>query len=369
MLYVHIPYCHRKCTYCAFYSAVTKADKQQYVDSLCRELEWRSDEMAHPLRTIYFGGGTPTILTVAQLGQIVDTIRKNYDVSQVEEATIEANPEDLTAEFLEALKSMGFFNRVSIGVQSFRDEDLRVLNRRHSVMQSREAVERVYNAGMSNISIDLIYGLPGQDLKAWQGNLEAAFSLPISHLSAYALTIEPGTMLQRQIEEGRVVPADEDAVVAQYQELLIWAAKHGFEQYEVSNFALPECRSRHNSRYWDRTPYLGVGAAAHSFDGHTRRWNIADEQLYISGIQHGFVPFEKEDLTENDAFNEYIMTALRTCDGIAKSLVPHAFVCSLSQNIQRYIVAGLIQETATHYRPTAEGLLHADGIASELFAE
>lgn len=367
MLYVHIPYCHRKCTYCAFYSAVTKSDKQQYVDALCYELEWRRAEMDHPLRTVYFGGGTPTILSVAQLGQIIYTIRKNYDVSQVEEATIEANPEDLTAEFAEALCSMGFFNRVSIGVQSFRDDDLRLLNRRHSAKQSHEAVRRVFDAGVGNISIDLIYGLPGQGLNAWRDNLEVASLLPVSHLSAYALTVEPGTMLQRQIEEGRVVPADEDAVLAQYRELLAWAAKQGFEQYEVSNFSHQGCRSCHNSRYWNRTPYLGVGAAAHSFDGFSRRWNIADERQYVAGVRQGSVPFEKEVLTENDAFNEYVMTALRTCEGIVKSLVPPAFESLLSREIQRYIAAGLIQETATHYRPTAEGLLHADGIASELF--
>lgn len=369
MLYVHIPYCHRKCTYCAFYSAVTAADKQQYVDALCRELEWRRGEMAHPLRTVYLGGGTPTILTVAQLRQIVDAIKANYDVSQVEEATIEANPEDLTAEFLEALVGIGFFNRVSIGVQSFRDEDLRLLNRRHSAKQSREAVARVFEAGIGNISIDLIYGLPGQDLTAWRANLAAAATLPVSHLSAYALTVEPGTMLQRQIEAGRVVPADEEAVVAHYQELLAWAKEQGFEQYEISNFARQGCRSRHNSRYWDRTPYLGVGAAAHSFDGHARRWNVADERQYVAGIRQGEVPFERETLTEADAFNEYVMTALRTCEGIAKASVPPAYTARLACDIRRYVAAGLIQETATHYCPTAEGLLHADGIASELFAE
>lgn len=367
MLYIHIPYCHRKCTYCAFYSAVTAADKQQYVDALCRELEWRRAEMAHPLRTVYFGGGTPTLLAASQLRQIVDVIRANYDVSQVEEVTIEANPEDLTAEFLAALVGMDFFNRVSIGVQSFRDEDLRVLNRRHSAMQSREAVTRVWKAGIGNISIDLIYGLPGQDMAAWRVNLEAAASLPVTHLSAYALTIEPSTMLQRQVEEGRVVPADEESVIAQYHELLAWAASHGFEQYEVSNFSRPGRRSRHNSRYWDRTPYLGAGAAAHSFDGLRRRWNVADVQQYLAGIQQGIVPFDTEALTEADAFNEYVMTALRTCEGIDKALVPPAFAAPLARDIRRYVAAGLIEETATHYRPTAEGLLHADGMAAELF--
>lgn len=369
MLYVHIPYCHRKCTYCAFYSAVTAADKQGYVEALCRELEGRRSEMTHPLRTVYFGGGTPTLLSSAQLGQIVEVIRRNYNVSKLEEATIEANPEDLTAEFLQELSGLDFFNRVSIGVQSFRDEDLRILNRRHTAKQSREAVERVLQAGIGNISIDLIYGLPRQDLEGWRANLAIVDELPVMHLSAYALTVEPGTMLARQIGEGRVAPADEEVVMGQYQELRAWAAAAGFEQYEVSNFARSGFRSRHNSRYWDRTPYLGAGAAAHSFDGLCRRWNVADVKQYIEGSGLGMVPCEQERLSPEDGYNEFLMTALRTVEGIEKSQVPQAFSNRLEHDVRRYVVAGLIEDTATHYRPTAEGLLHADGIASELFID
>lgn len=362
MLYLHIPYCHRKCTYCAFYSAVTSADKQAYVDALCRELADRHTEQPHPLHTVYMGGGTPTILSIPQLKQIADTINNYYDLTQLCEATIEANPEDLTPQYLQGLRSLQFFNRLSIGVQSFSDADLMILNRRHSSQQSIQAVVDAAQAGFDNISIDLIYGLPGQSLDQWRSNLSQAARLPISHLSAYALTVEEGTMLHRQVGQGRVALADDEMVLSHYDALQQWCSQEGFAQYEVSNYSRQGRRSMHNSRYWDRTPYLGVGAAAHSFNGTQRRWNIADVKRYVATFEH-----ESETLSPTDAYNEYLMTALRTVEGIDKQLVDIRFRDVLERKISRFVQAGLIDDTPTHYQPTPAGLLQADGIASDLF--
>jgi len=366
VLYLHIPFCHRKCTYCAFYSAVTSASKQPYVDALCRELALRCGEQPHPLRTVYFGGGTPSILSLDQLRQLVDTIARCFDLSRLQEATLEANPEDLTPEYLRGLQELHFFNRLSIGVQSFFDDDLRLLNRRHSAQQSLRAVQAAAAAGFDNLSIDLIYGLPGQTLARWQANLDQLANLPVSHLSAYALTVEEDTILHRQVAQGRVTPADEEEVLAHYRALLQWTQQAGFEQYEISNFCRPGCRSRHNSRYWDRTPYLGVGAAAHSFSGNCRRWNVADIRQYVASA--GDPPHEVEHLTPTDAYNELVMTSLRTVEGIAKERVEPPFLDHLSHAIARFVVAGLILETPTHFRPTPAGLLQADGMAADLMA-
>ena len=219
MLYIHIPFCHRKCTYCAFYSTVSSGDRQAYVDALCQELRLRRHVMEHPLHTVYWGGGTPSLLSIAHVEQIVATLRECYQTAEVVEATLEANPEDLTPDYLRDLSRIGFFNRISIGVQSFHDDDLRLLNRRHNARQAVEAVRNAVAAGFDNVSVDLIYGLPGQTVEAWQDNLCRLASLPVCHLSAYALTVEDGTMLARQIEEGRVLPADEEQVLLQYAAL------------------------------------------------------------------------------------------------------------------------------------------------------
>ena len=419
MIYIHIPFCHRKCTYCAFYSkpialknssalthsSVSKADSSpnlgeqpeilpasvpasdrgshsspklgevpegrrsvsRYVDALCRELVMRRHTMPASVRTVYFGGGTPSILTIPQLAQIIDTLRAHYDLSAREECTLEANPEDLTPEYLARLQALGFFNRISIGVQSLQDDELRLIGRRHTTAQAVGAVHDAVSAGFDNVSIDLIYGIPSQSDASWRDTLRQVAALPVTHLSAYALTVEPGTILEKQIGQGRVPAVDDDQAVGHYKTLLAWAAEQGFRQYEISNFAREGYRSRHNSRYWDRTPYLGVGAAAHSFDGEYRRWNVADVQQYCSLLETGHEPHDEEQLTLRDAHNEYLMTALRTVEGIDKSLVPKPFYKSLQSKIGKYLSASLVEDTGTHYRPTAEGLLQADGIAAELF--
>ncbi|MBP5546745.1 MAG: radical SAM family heme chaperone HemW [Bacteroidales bacterium] len=350
MIYIHVPFCHRKCTYCAFYSKPvgTQRVASAYVDALLEEMRQRCHEQAHPIRTVYFGGGTPSILPLSELERIVKALRECFDLSQVEEVTLEANPEDLTVDYLQGLKTLGLVNRLSIGIQSLDDSMLRLIGRRHTAAQALAAVENAHAVGFHNLSVDFIYGLPDNP---------AIPEIPeyVTHVSAYALTVEPGTALAVQVEQGRVVLPDEDEVVRQYHALHQRFLEAGFRQYEVSNYARPGFESKHNSRYWDRTPYLGLGPGAHSFDGFRRRWNNPDGS------------FEEETLTEADAYNELLMTALRTTRGLPLSQVPEKYHERLHREMQPYVDCGWIIKTASGYAPTEEGLLHADGMAAGLF--
>lgn len=325
-----------------------------YADALIEEMQERKGEQAHPIQTVYFGGGTPSLLPIGQLARIVEGLRRNFDLSQVVEATIEANPEDLTPDYLKALCQIGLFNRLSIGVQSLDDGMLRLLNRRHTAQQALDAIENAHAAGFDNISVDFIYGF--RDLKDSNDlNDYKALTDIVTHVSAYALTVEPGTALALQVEKGRVVLPGEEEVVRQYHAMRQWLVDAGFEQYEVSNYARPGFRSRHNSRYWNRTPYLGLGPGAHSFDGKCRRWNNPDGTV------------GEETLTAADAYNELLMTALRTTDGLAVSDVPEGQRERLHRMMQPYIACGWMTLSSQTYRPTPEGLLHADGMAAALF--
>ncbi len=364
MIYVHVPFCHRKCTYCAFYSKVEsgKWKVESYVDALLKEMEVRKGEQAHPIKTVYFGGGTPSILPVDQLTRIVEGLHRCFDLSQVEEMTLEANPEDLTPDYLSALRRLGF-NRLSIGVQSLDDRVLRMLNRRHTAQQALEAVEAAHRAGFENISVDFIFGLP--EISTFNFQL----STLVTHVSAYALTVEPGTALAVQVEQGRVTLPDEDEVVRQYHELHRLFEAAGFRQYEVSNYARPGYESKHNSRYWDRTPYLGLGPAAHSFDGKHRRWNVSDVAAYtkvlndLKALKDPKDLSQEETLTATDAYNELLMTALRTVRGLPVSAVPE----EEKKKLQPYLDCSWLVLQDGFYRPTPEGLLHADGMAASLF--
>ena len=364
MIYIHIPFCHRKCSYCAFYSKVEsgRLKVERYVDALLEEMASRRNEQTMPVRTVYFGGGTPSILEINELKRIVDGLRTCFDLHGVEEATLECNPEDLTPEYLDELRKLHFFNRLSVGVQSFDERLLRTINRRHSPQQAIASVRNAYDAGFENVTIDLIYGLPGQTMADWQATLAQATALPIKHISAYALTVEEGTILAAQIGQGKVTLPPESLQIEMYGALLEHLALAGFEQYEISNFSLPGYRSRHNSRYWDRTPYLGLGAAAHSFDGQRRRWNVADVERYCS-----LHSFEEEILDEKDAYNELLMLRLRTVEGINREKVPTAFVRRFDEGMKTMMARGWIAQEGVCFRPTREGLLHADGMASELF--
>ena len=374
MIYIHVPFCHRKCTYCAFYSKPVGSGQwmvDSYVDALVKEMRKRRDEQAHPIKTVYFGGGTPSILPIVQLERIVKALHDNFDLSQVEEVTLEANPEDLTPDYLQGLRDLGLVNRLSIGIQSLDDEMLRLLNRRHTAAQAIEAVDNAHHAGFHNLSVDVIYGLPEvggrrSEVGGKRSEVGGDFSYLIAHtsdlithVSAYALTVEPGTALAVQAEQGRVVLPDEDEVVRQYHSLCQQFFDAGFRQYEVSNFARPGFESKHNSRYWDRTPYLGLGPGAHSFDGFRRRWNKPDGT------------FEEETLTPADAFNELLMTSLRTTRGLPLAAVPESQKERLHHGMQPYIDCGWIvvrsEVGGRRYEPTPEGLLHADGMAAALF--
>lgn len=362
MIYIHVPFCHRKCTYCAFFSKPESAkwNVVSYVDALLEEMERRKAEQPHPIRTVYFGGGTPSILPVNQLARIVAGLRRCFDLSHVEEVTLEANPEDLSPQYLSDLANLHFFNRLSIGVQSLDDQTLRLIGRRHTAQQALDAVENAHRAAFLNISLDFIYGLPPSTSLTPLTPLTSLTPL-ISHLSAYALTVEPGTALARQVEQGRVSLPDEDEVVRQYHALHDLFLRAGFSQYEVSNYARPGFESRHNSRYWNRTPYLGLGPGAHSFDGHRRRWNNPDGSM------------GEETLTHADAFNELLMTSLRTVRGLPVDAVPEEQKERLHRLMQPYIDCGWIKlstslsSRSSFYRPTPDGLLHADGIAAALF--
>lgn len=377
MLYIHIPFCHRKCSYCAFYSKVTQDDKQHYVDALCREIRLRSKadsavKYGSKLHTVYFGGGTPSMLVVGQLGQIVETIRQCYDLSELEEATLECNPEDITGDFLHQLCRLDFFNRLSLGVQTLNDEALQMLNRRHSSQQALNAIQYIADAGIPHLSVDLIYGLPGQSVEMWTEDLERLGNFKyfesVDHLSAYALTIESGTMLEYQIAKGLVLPPSDDLQIKQYETLLKKARSMGFLQYEISNFERNNGHSRHNSRYWQRIPYMGIGASAHSFDGCSRRWNVSDIQQYIAGVENNGSYYDFETLSDRDAFNEYVMTSLRTSRGIEKKMIDDVFMTHLNNRIGKFIVKGWLVETEKGFVPTPKGLLMADGMAVELFA-
>ncbi|MBP5678145.1 MAG: radical SAM family heme chaperone HemW [Bacteroidales bacterium] len=368
MIYIHIPFCHRKCTYCAFYSKPVGTLKGEslisaYTTALLSEMDSRKEEQQHPIHTIYFGGGTPSIIPIGELTRIVEALHRCFDLSQLEEMTIEANPEDLTPDYLAALRGLGF-NRLSIGIQSVDDEVLRFLNRRHTAQQAYDAIDNAHDAGFSNISIDYIYGIKA--IETIVPVIPIATIRHVSHVSAYALTVEPGTALSVLVEQGRVTLPDDDEVVRQYHALHDGLAAAGFRQYEVSNYARPDYESKHNSRYWDRTPYLGLGAAAHSFDGMHRRWNVADVERYIASLD-----YESETLTESDAFNEQLMTSLRTTRGLSQAAIPEVQRERLHRLMQPYIDCGWIvvgtDSGELRYQPTAEGLLHADGIASALF--
>lgn len=355
MIYIHVPFCHRKCTYCAFYSLGAQAPRRhvEYVDALLVEMRKRCGEQAHPIRTVYFGGGTPSILPIVQLARIVEELHRCFDLRRMEEMTLEGNPEDLGPEYLAALRSLGF-NRLSIGVQSLDDRVLRLLNRRHTARQALEAAENARAAGFDNVSVDLIYGIEPMEGDGFGATVDAIAALA-THVSAYSLTVEPGTALAVQVGQGRLVLPDDGEVVRQYHALRRQLTSAGYSQYEVSNYARPGFESRHNCRYWDRTPYLGLGPGAHSFDGLRRRWNNPDGTV------------GEETLSAADVYNELLMTALRTVRGLPVQAVPEGQKERLHRGMQPYIDCGWIEFADGLYRPTAEGLLHADGMAAALF--
>lgn len=334
-----------------------------YVDAICQELVQRKEELPpSPIQTIYLGGGTPSVLTSEQLLQIFDCIAAHYDLSDLQECTIECNPDDITNEYLNGLKSLPI-NRISMGVQSFNDAELSLMNRRHNAKEAIQAVHRIAEAGYTNCSIDLIYGLPSQSLKTWEINLQTALSLPIKHLSAYHLTYEKGTKMY-QFREKAI--SEEDSYLM-FETLHKTTHKAGMEAYEISNFAYPGFRSQHNSRYWQNKPYLGIGAAAHSYNGlNKRRWNVADLTKYIEGITQNNANFDEEFLGAADLYNELILTSLRTKEGVNLNLIHPDYKEHFLQQSKKYVQSGLLVLQEDQCQLTHQGFFISDGIICDL---
>jgi oxygen-independent coproporphyrinogen-3 oxidase len=370
-IYVHIPFCKKACHYCNFHFSVSTKTKNDLIAALLKEIVLRQNYLEQePLETIYFGGGTPSLLSRADIDMILQQLGSVHTILPGAEISLEANPDDITADKLDAWKAAGI-NRLSIGIQSFFETDLQWMNRAHTALQARACISSAQEAGFRNLSIDLIYGTPGLTDENWKENVETALALGIPHLSCYALTVEPDTALQKMITRQMKQPVDPEKQAHQFVSLMQWLGKEGYEHYEISNFAKPGHRSRHNSSYWEGKKYLGLGPSAHSFNGISRQWNIASNSLYIQSLQTDQLPFEMETLTAVQHLNEYIMTSLRTLEGLdlerVKSHFGEAAASQLQKNSNRFIASGKLLHHAHRLQLTQEGKLFADGIAADLF--
>jgi len=369
-VYLHIPFCRKACHYCDFHFSTSTSLRNGMVDAILQEMHLTPGRAGHRAATVYFGGGTPSLLPTADISRLLDGVRQALPVAFDAEVTLEANPDDIDAQRLAEWRDIGI-NRLSIGIQSFRDEDLRWMNRSHDARQALEAVQTARQAGIAEISIDLIFGLPGLSLADWDANLDIALSLGVPHLSAYALTVEKGTPLDAMVDSRRRPAPDPGRQAEQYLHLLARAEVAGYEAYEISNLCLPGHRSRHNSAYWQGTPYFGFGPSAHSFDGTGRRWNIASNTAYIQAIRTGTIPAETETLSPAQRLNEYVLTALRRSEGIDLGRVAEHWGMPEAERLRDTITPAVRDGKARvvdgHLRLTHAGRLFADGIAADLF--
>ena len=358
-LYIHIPFCKTRCRYCDFFSTTLLERREEYVEALLKEIEARKEEACEPIRTIYIGGGTPSLLDTIDVFRILRTI----GTDDAEEVTMEVNPGDVTKKYLSELRQSGV-NRLSIGVQSFKDDLLQLLGRRHNAMQAIDAVHMAQEAGFDNISIDLMYALPTQKKSLWIADVELAVRLKVQHISSYGLMYEDGTVLTQMRDAGQIEPIDEDTENEMYDHLCKRLKKAGFVHYEVSNFALPGYESKHNSSYWDGTPYIGIGAGAHSLIKNVRSWNPDNLKTYLRGIQKGTLVRESETLSEKDLYNERIMLGLRTCRGIHES-----FTSQSRAVYESFTRDGLLKEQDGRIVATQKGLHVLNRIIEELMIE
>lgn len=368
-IYIHIPFCKQRCSYCAFYSTTLYNIKERYVDAICKELVMRKGYAGgETIETIYLGGGTPSTLPMELFGKICNTIYATYPVSENPEVTIECNPDDLTHEFLTQLKQLPF-NRISMGIQSFNDAQLKRLGRRHNAEKARQAVANAREAGYDNISIDLIFALPGSTIAEWEHDLESAIALHPDHISAYNLTYEEGTPLHRMMKEGALSELSEEENLAQFHMLIEKFKEAGYRHYEISNFARPGHESRHNSSYWNDTAYIGCGAAAHSYNETSRQWNIADIKEYIKGIENGKPVFEIEHLSEEEQYNDTILTRLRTATGIPLEWMKERFSSKLNSYMlhaaEKEISLGNMKKEKRHLSLTEKGIFISDAVIRE----
>ena len=371
-LYIHIPFCASRCIYCGFYSTTSLKWRQRYVDAVCKEMSLPPAPSIERGRidTIYLGGGTPSQLTTDQLRQLFLYINKVYPLTThhsplTPEITIEMNPDDVTPEYAAVLPQLGI-NRVSMGAQTFDDERLRFLHRRHTSSQVPQAVKILRDAGIQNISIDLMYGFPNETLKDWERDIDAALALGVEHISAYCLMIEEGTPLWKLTIENGEWRIDEELERQMYEQLIDKLTTAGYEHYEISNFAKPGYRSLHNSSYWQDIPYIGLGAAAHSYDGKRRSWNVSDIKQYIEAIEQGERPCEYEDIDDDTHYNDRITTALRTSDGLELSTLSERHRRFCMKEAQKFIDDGLLRIVDNHLALTRKGLFVSDYIMSSL---
>ena len=369
-IYIHVPFCKTRCAYCDFFSTTLHDLKSRYVDALCQELAMRRNYLHDAsIGTLYFGGGTPSQLSENDFSRIFNKIEEVYDLDTCEEITLEANPDDLTDDYVKMLTTLPF-NRISMGIQTFHEPTLQLIGRRHTAQEAIEAVRRCQQHGLSNISIDLIYGLPGETPEQWKEDLQKAFSLEVQHISAYHLTYEQGTRLWQMLQKHEIAEVDEDTSVELFRILCQEMHKAGYEHYEISNFALPSFRSRHNSAYWHELPYLGCGPGAHSFDGDSREWNVSSLQKYIDALEKGQRNYEQETLDKDTRYNEFIMTRLRTCEGFSLDDLQQRFGLAYHNYCQHlaapFLKQGLLLQDEDTLRLSREGIFVSDDIISDL---
>ncbi|HEY5461940.1 MAG TPA: radical SAM family heme chaperone HemW [Hanamia sp.] len=379
-IYIHIPFCKRACYYCNFHFSTSLDSKKELVSSLIKEIEIRSkspeNEIAilssqnEAIETIYFGGGTPSLLSQYEINQILSSLKKNYKISNASEITLEANPDDITLEKLNAWKNAGV-NRLSIGIQSFIDRDLKWMNRVHNAEQSLDCIHLAREAGFNNFSIDLIFGTPNLSNDEWKENVQKAINMKVPHIACYALTVEPKTALQKMIALKKKEDVNADMQAGQYLILMKMMRSEGYEHYEISNFAKPGFRSRHNSSYWQGKKYIGIGPSAHSYNGKERMWNKANNTIYIQSIQQNNIPFEKEILTKNQQLEEYIMTSLRTMEGMDLQFIENNFSKDERKRIENILANEVAKDKIIAKGDkiilTDEGKLFADAISVKLF--
>ena len=371
-IYIHIPFCKQKCHYCNFYTVVSQKFRTVFIDALLKELELRKDYLDDKtINTIYFGGGTPSMLTSREIQIIIDKIDSLFSLNKNAEITLEANPDDLDKNKLQELKGETKINRLSIGIQSFYNKDLNYLNRVHDSGQARKSIEHALKAGFDNITIDLIYGIPTLTDKGWKKNLETFFEFGLPHLSSYALTVEPKTVLNKLIDKNKMRAVSEDQTVKHFEILLIETEKHQYMHYEISNFAKEGFYSKHNSIYWLGVHYLGIGPSAHSFNGISRQWNVANMKQYVELEKTGTTVLEKEVLTKDQQFNEYVMTSIRTSWGCDTEHIHNIFGKNYVQHLQIHLSAFIedrqVEKRVNTFYLTNKGKLYADGIAAALF--
>ncbi len=368
-IYLHIPFCKSRCIYCDFYTTTQLANTDIYVEALVQEIKQRKDYLVDSIQTIYLGGGTPSLLTIRQLDKLFNVLSATFDLSSVEEVTLEANPDDLNSNYLKDLVHTPI-NRLSVGIQSFNDEQLRKLNRRHTAQQAIEAIKKSQEFGFSNISIDLIYGLPMENKMDWERDISQAISLDIQHISAYHLIYEEGTPIYKSLLEGRIKEVEEDLSVQFFDYLMNSLNEASFEHYEISNFCKKGFRSMHNSSYWNGAHYLGCGPSAHSFNGQSREWNVSSLPEYVDGINSGHRNFEIEVLNVTTQYNDYVITSLRRSEGIDLNYVKKVFGEKLYQhclnNAQQHLNSYTLSLKNNNLKLTRKGIFVSDGIMSDL---